>query len=175
MTSLNADFSDVHRRMTALNAASGNFMSLSLNYGFETVFKPAVLKILQLKRITYRGGLANSLAYKPLSVAPTQVIAEMGAYTPYAADIELGTGPHSSSEALSKYRAILEWVMTKKEPGVTSERAQQVTFFILRHFQRAGTRANPYLMPAFLADQTQLADAIFRDYYRRLERYSHSI
>lgn len=89
----------------------------------------------------------------------------VGTTLPYAAYVEFGTGsknvadePQFQFEA-PEYSdglqsAIIEWVMTK--PNFRGERSFDTAFKIARSISNEGTKAQPYLGPAYTAEKRRI-------------------
>jgi hypothetical protein len=85
---------------------------------------------------------------------------EVGSFDqPYGVNIEKGSPPHSPD-----LKKIVRWV--QKKMGLTGVSAGLVANQIMKHIESQGTKAYPYVVPTFEANQ----DRFVRDVVERLKR-----
>jgi hypothetical protein len=88
------------------------------------------------------GELRSKIHGEVISTGPGAVIGVVGSYAPHGAVVEEGGDPHWPN-----IKGIALWVMRKLQ--VRGKSWASVTFLVARAISRAGTKAQPYLHPAF--------------------------
>lgn len=159
---------EVERRIEQIEMRLGLFMAHALEDSYYQNIHPALLAYIRIQRLPYTGNLERNIRYNHLMINNRLIIGEFGAFVPYAGDLELGTGPQSSSEVLSQYPKLLRWIRLKKEPGVDFERAKEIAFLIMRKFRSEGSDPHPFLFPVYMKFGEQYANAAVHKFWYNL-------
>lgn len=95
------------------------------------------------------GHLKSSLVHLVEKAGIGQVVGTVGTHIGYGPAVELGTPPHNPNVKNLRY-----WV--ERKLGLKGRDAARVTFLVGRKIRRAGTKAQPFLDPAFTGNQEKI-------------------